>query len=76
MGLNPTLTGRTPPTYVLVLLQVQRILPQWLAKPDVINRDIKSNLVPISEIQGISAQLVKKLENNGIQHFFPGDNKD
>uniref|UniRef100_A0A667Y173 ATP-dependent RNA helicase n=1 Tax=Myripristis murdjan TaxID=586833 RepID=A0A667Y173_9TELE len=51
--------------------KVQRILPQWLAKPDVINRDIKSNLVPISEIQGISAQLVKKLENNGIQHFFP-----
>ncbi|XP_071384542.1 ATP-dependent RNA helicase DDX51 [Centroberyx affinis] len=51
--------------------KVHRVLPQWLAQPDVIHRDIKSNLIPISEVQGISARLVKKLENNGIQHFFP-----
>ncbi|KAM3861531.1 ATP-dependent RNA helicase DDX51-like [Diretmus argenteus] len=51
--------------------KVHRVLPQWLAQPDVIHRDIKSNLLPISDFQGISAKLVKKLENNGIQHFFP-----
>ncbi|XP_071755307.2 ATP-dependent RNA helicase DDX51 [Centroberyx gerrardi] len=51
--------------------KVHRVLPQWLAQPDVIHRDIKSNLIPVSEVQGISARLVKKLENNGIQHFFP-----
>ncbi|MEQ2164875.1 hypothetical protein GOODEAATRI_011194, partial [Goodea atripinnis] len=52
--------------------QVKMVLPQWLAEPDVIHRDIKFNLVPISSASGISAQLLRKLETNGIQHFFPG----
>ncbi|XP_051812375.1 ATP-dependent RNA helicase DDX51 [Acanthochromis polyacanthus] len=51
--------------------KVHRVLPQWLAEPDVIHRDIKNNLVPISNISGLSAQLLKKLQNNRIQHFFP-----
>uniref|UniRef100_A0A7N8YIW5 ATP-dependent RNA helicase n=1 Tax=Mastacembelus armatus TaxID=205130 RepID=A0A7N8YIW5_9TELE len=51
--------------------KVHRVLPQWLAQPDVIHRDIKSNLVPISAIPGLSAQLIKKLQNNGIERFFP-----
>ena len=55
--------------------QVHRVLPQWLAQPDVIHRDIKGNLVPISDITGLSAPLVKKLQHNGIQHFFPGEDK-
>ncbi|MEQ2305603.1 hypothetical protein AMECASPLE_039503 [Ameca splendens] len=52
--------------------KVNMVLPQWLAEPDVIHRDIKFNLVPISSASGISAQLLRKLETNGIQHFFPG----
>uniref|UniRef100_A0AAY4DLR4 ATP-dependent RNA helicase n=1 Tax=Denticeps clupeoides TaxID=299321 RepID=A0AAY4DLR4_9TELE len=51
--------------------KVQRVLPQWLAQPNVVQRDIKSNLVPIGSVQGICPKLLKKLENNGIQHFFP-----
>ncbi|XP_076613265.1 ATP-dependent RNA helicase DDX51 [Chaetodon auriga] len=51
--------------------KVYRVLPQWLAQPDVIHRDIRSNLVPISDIPGLSAQLMKKLQNNGIHHLFP-----
>uniref|UniRef100_A0A3Q3XAU8 ATP-dependent RNA helicase n=1 Tax=Mola mola TaxID=94237 RepID=A0A3Q3XAU8_MOLML len=51
--------------------QVHRVLPQWLAQPDLIQRDIKGNLVPIADITGLSAQLVNKLHNNGIPHFFP-----
>ncbi|KAF3844185.1 hypothetical protein F7725_013526, partial [Dissostichus mawsoni] len=51
---------------------VHRVLPQWLAQPDVIHRDIKGHLVNISEIHGLSALLVKKLQNNGIKNFFPG----
>lgn len=48
------------------------MLPQWLAQPDMIHRDIKSNLFPLADVPGISAKLVKKLNSNGIQHFFPG----
>ncbi|XP_070781932.1 ATP-dependent RNA helicase DDX51 [Enoplosus armatus] len=52
-------------------LKVHRVLPQWLAQPDVIHRDIKSNLIPVSDIPGLSAPLLKKLQSNGIQHLFP-----
>ncbi|KAL1269277.1 hypothetical protein QQF64_031566 [Cirrhinus molitorella] len=51
--------------------KVKRVLPQWLAQPDVIQRDITSNLIPISEVPGICPTLLKKLETNGIQSFFP-----
>uniref|UniRef100_A0A3B3QH71 ATP-dependent RNA helicase n=1 Tax=Paramormyrops kingsleyae TaxID=1676925 RepID=A0A3B3QH71_9TELE len=55
----------------IIHIQVQMVLPQWLAKPDMVQRDISQNLVPISEVQGICPHLLKKLDSNGIQHFFP-----
>ncbi|XP_057703404.1 ATP-dependent RNA helicase DDX51 isoform X2 [Corythoichthys intestinalis] len=51
--------------------KVHRVLPQWLARPDVIPRDMKSKLVPCSEIRELSASLLKKLNSHGIHHFFP-----
>ncbi|KAJ8401062.1 hypothetical protein AAFF_G00390190 [Aldrovandia affinis] len=51
--------------------KVQMALPQWLAQPDVVQRDINKNLVPVVDVPGICPRLVKKLEANGIQHFFP-----
>lgn len=51
--------------------KVRRVLPQWLAQPDVIQRDMKNNLIPISQVPGICPILLKKLEANGIQSFFP-----
>uniref|UniRef100_A0A8C9R347 ATP-dependent RNA helicase n=1 Tax=Scleropages formosus TaxID=113540 RepID=A0A8C9R347_SCLFO len=51
--------------------KVQMVLPQWLAQPDVVQRDINKNLVPIGQVPGICPQLLAKLESNGILHFFP-----
>lgn len=51
--------------------KVHRVLPQWLAQPDVIQRDIKTNLVPISDILGIDSKIIRKLESNGIRNLFP-----
>ncbi|KAM9476004.1 ATP-dependent RNA helicase DDX51 isoform 1-T1 [Clarias gariepinus] len=51
--------------------KVQRVLPKWLAEPDMIERDIKSNLIPLCDVPGICPSLQKKLEANGIQTFFP-----
>lgn len=53
--------------------QVDRVLPQWLAEPHVIHTDIKNNLISISDVPGLCAQLLKNLHSNGIQHFFPGE---
>ncbi|XP_056629191.1 ATP-dependent RNA helicase DDX51 [Triplophysa dalaica] len=51
--------------------KVKRVLPQWLAQPDIIERDIKGNLVPVNEVPGICPVLLMKLKGNGIQNFFP-----
>ncbi|XP_026780896.2 ATP-dependent RNA helicase DDX51 [Pangasianodon hypophthalmus] len=51
--------------------KVQRVLPKWLAEPDMIERDVKSNLIPLVDVPGICPLLRKKLEANGIQTFFP-----
>ncbi|XP_062293311.1 ATP-dependent RNA helicase DDX51 [Scomber scombrus] len=51
--------------------KVHRVLPQWLAQPDVIHRDIKSNLVPVCDVTGLCPPLLKKLQHHGIQHVFP-----
>ncbi|KAI5622032.1 ATP-dependent RNA helicase DDX51 [Silurus asotus] len=51
--------------------KVQRVLPKWLAEPDMIERDITNHLIPISDVPGICPLLSKKLQANGIQNFFP-----
>lgn len=52
--------------------QVQPFLPQWLAQPKLVQKRIKDNLVPIREVPGIHPRLLKKLQMNGIESFFPG----
>uniref|UniRef100_A0A8D3B729 ATP-dependent RNA helicase n=1 Tax=Scophthalmus maximus TaxID=52904 RepID=A0A8D3B729_SCOMX len=42
--------------------KVHRVLPQWLAQPQVIHRDMKNNLVPVSEVAALCEPLVKKLQ--------------
>nr|XP_057913564.1 ATP-dependent RNA helicase DDX51 [Doryrhamphus excisus] len=51
--------------------KVRRVLPRWLAQPDVFERDFQSKPVPMSDMGGLSVPLLNKLHNNGIQHFFP-----
>uniref|UniRef100_A0A8D2P490 ATP-dependent RNA helicase n=1 Tax=Zosterops lateralis melanops TaxID=1220523 RepID=A0A8D2P490_ZOSLA len=51
--------------------QVQPFLPQWLAQPKRVQKRIKDNLCPISDVPGIHPRLLKKLQMNGIESFFP-----
>lgn len=74
----PESTTDTLPGFTLVggfeskpVPKVDRVLPQWLAEPHVIHTDIKNNLISISDVPGLCAQLLKNLHSNGIQHFFP-----
>ncbi|MGH0151449.1 UNVERIFIED_CONTAM: hypothetical protein FKN15_024099 [Acipenser sinensis] len=73
-------TNKVPPQSTLTILggfeqkavqKVQRVLPQWLAQPNLVQRDIKKNLIPIGDVPGICPKLLTKLQSNGIQHFFP-----
>ncbi|XP_032657184.1 ATP-dependent RNA helicase DDX51 isoform X2 [Chelonoidis abingdonii] len=68
-----------PPSSFLVLggsdrravQKVQPILPQWLAQPKLVHKRLKENLVPIQDVEGIHPKLLKKLQMNGIESFFP-----
>uniref|UniRef100_UPI00398ECB30 ATP-dependent RNA helicase DDX51 isoform X2 n=1 Tax=Pristiophorus japonicus TaxID=55135 RepID=UPI00398ECB30 len=51
--------------------KVRRVLPQWLSKPMLINKDIKQNLSAIEDVPGIHPKLLQKLRANGIHSFFP-----
>ncbi|XP_026715738.1 ATP-dependent RNA helicase DDX51 [Athene cunicularia] len=69
-----------PPASSLVVLgdydrkpvqKVQPFLPQWLAQPKLVQKRIKDNLIPIGDVPGIHPWLLKKLQMNGIESFFP-----
>ncbi|GAB0196884.1 ATP-dependent RNA helicase DDX51 [Grus japonensis] len=68
-----------PPSSLVVLAdydrrpvqKVQPFLPQWLAQPKLVQKRIKDNLVPIRDVPGIHPRLLKKLQMNGIESFFP-----
>ncbi|NXO73237.1 DDX51 helicase, partial [Phainopepla nitens] len=51
--------------------QVQPFLPQWLAQPKRVQKRIRDNLCPVREVPGIHPRLLKKLQMNGIESFFP-----
>ncbi|XP_021268140.1 ATP-dependent RNA helicase DDX51 isoform X1 [Numida meleagris] len=51
--------------------KVQPFLPHWLAQPKLVQKRIKENLIPIRDVPGIHPKLLKKLQMNGIESFFP-----
>lgn len=52
--------------------QVQPFLPLWLAEPQRVQKRIRENLCPVRDVPGIHPRLLKKLQMNGIDSFFPG----
>ncbi|KFP70474.1 ATP-dependent RNA helicase DDX51, partial [Acanthisitta chloris] len=68
-----------PPSSLMILgdydskpvQKVQPFLPQWLAQPKRVQKRIKDNLCPIRDVPGIHPKLLRKLQMNGIESFFP-----
>ncbi|XP_063769071.1 ATP-dependent RNA helicase DDX51 [Pseudophryne corroboree] len=51
--------------------KVLPVLPQWLANPNLVQKGVKDNLVPIHDFPGLHPKLLKKLEANKVKSFFP-----
>ena len=52
--------------------KVRRVLPKWLAEPDIISVDLSDQQLPIEKMAPqIDEFLIKQLKSNGIEHFFP-----
>ncbi|XP_033924384.1 ATP-dependent RNA helicase DDX51 [Melopsittacus undulatus] len=71
--------AKPPPSSLMVLgdydrkpvQKVQPFLPHWLAQPKLVQKCVKDNLFPIGEVPGLHPRLLKKLQVNGIESFFP-----
>ena len=51
--------------------KVQRVLPDWLAKPTIINSDFSSNLIPVEKMPYLDTHIIRKLQQHDINHLFP-----
>ncbi|XP_065549084.1 ATP-dependent RNA helicase DDX51 [Lathamus discolor] len=71
--------AKPPPSSLMVLgdydkkpvQKVQPFLPHWLAQPKLVQKCIKDNQFPIGDVPGLHPRLLKKLQVNGIESFFP-----
>lgn len=55
-----------------ILLKVSRVLPDWLASPNVIASDLKHKTTSVSEFKGLDPDIHLNLKENKIDYFFPG----
>jgi len=51
--------------------KVTRVLPYWLANPEIVEVDLQSEQLLVGEMPGLSSAIITKLEKQGIRHFFP-----
>lgn len=51
--------------------KVTRVLPYWLAHPEIVEVDLQSEQLLVGEMPGLSAAIITKLQKQGIKHFFP-----
>lgn len=51
--------------------KIKRILPAWLANPDIVTVDFKEDQLAVEDLKGLDHELVACLKSNGITRFFP-----
>lgn len=51
--------------------KVSRVLPDWLASPNVIASDLKHKTTSVSEFKGLDPDIHLNLKENKIDYFFP-----
>ena len=51
--------------------KVQRVLPHWLANPNILNVDLLSSSMDVTEMPGLEGWMIEKLKKEGISSLFP-----
>ena len=51
--------------------KVRRVLPQWLAKPDIVSVDFTEDQLPVEKLEGLDEVTIAQLKSNGVKKFFP-----
>ena len=58
--------------FILFILQVMRVLPEWLSHPTIVEHDLTHNQIAVDEYTLISTKIAAALKQNDITHLFPG----
>ncbi|XP_023332629.1 ATP-dependent RNA helicase DDX51 [Eurytemora carolleeae] len=51
--------------------KVSRVLPYWLANPDIAEVDLNSEQLAVDDMKDLDVSLKEKLKKRGIKYFFP-----
>ena len=51
--------------------KVRRVLPQWLANPDIVSVDYGEDQLPVEELEGLDELTVARLRSVGVEKLFP-----
>lgn len=52
-------------------VKVRRVLPKWLAEPDIVSVDLGDQQMPVKDMTQLHSSLLDTLQTNGIEYFFP-----
>lgn len=52
-------------------VKVRRVLPKWLAEPDIVSVDLGDQQMPVKDMTQLHSSLLDTLQSNGIEYFFP-----
>lgn len=51
--------------------KVRRVLPKWLAQPDIVSVDLGDEQMAIDDMKELDTEIVETLKSNGVKYFFP-----
>ena len=51
--------------------KVRRVLPKWLAQPDVVSVDLGDQQMAVDDMKELDEGLMETLKSNGVKYFFP-----
>ena len=51
--------------------KVRRVLPKWLAQPDIVSLDLGDHQMPIEDMKELDESILQILKSTGAKYFFP-----
>lgn len=51
--------------------KVRRVLPKWLAQPDIVSLDLGDQQMPIEDMKELDESILQILKSTGAKYFFP-----
>ena len=57
--------------WLYLTFKVRRVLPKWLAQPDIVSLDLGDQQMPIEDMKELDESILQILKSTGAKYFFP-----